>query len=205
MIKSSLRYFFLVVGAVVFAYPFLWMLVGSIKPELEINSLSLWSSQVSLHSYEQVLTKIPIGRAFLNSLIVSLSTTASVVLFGSMVGMPWRGSGFSAASFCTPYSFHDDDSIPDYVDPAIHFNGEARPHRYVHLVDRADDDDSVQHHRVPPVLHEFAASVDRCRTHRRLFGTPDSVSFDLAAFPCSDRNRGNPYVHGELERRPLAV
>jgi len=86
MIKSSLRYLFLVAGAAVFAYPFLWMLAGSMKPELEISNLSLWSSDASLHSYEQVLTKIPIARAFLNSIIVSLSTTVSVVVFGSMVG-----------------------------------------------------------------------------------------------------------------------
>jgi len=33
-----------------------------------------------------VLLKIPIARAFLNSIIVSAVTTASVVFFGSMVG-----------------------------------------------------------------------------------------------------------------------
>ncbi|HTY09672.1 MAG TPA: carbohydrate ABC transporter permease [Bacteroidota bacterium] len=86
MMKSALKFFCLLAGAVVFAYPFLWMLAGSFKPELEINNLSLWSPRVSVHSYEQVLTKIPIARAFLNSVIVSLSTTVSVVLFGSMVG-----------------------------------------------------------------------------------------------------------------------
>jgi ABC-type glycerol-3-phosphate transport system permease component len=86
MIRSFLKFSFLIIGALIFAYPFLWMLAGSVKPELEINDLALWSSHTSLHSYEQVLTKIPLARAFLNSMIVSLSTTMSVVLFGSMVG-----------------------------------------------------------------------------------------------------------------------
>lgn len=76
----------LTIGAVIFAYPFLWMIAGSFKPELEISGLGLWSFNFSTHGYERVLTKIPIGRAFLNSLIVSISTTASVVVFGSMVG-----------------------------------------------------------------------------------------------------------------------
>ncbi len=84
--KTALKYLLLVTGATVFAYPFLWMIAGSLKPELEIAQLSLWSNHFTTHSYEQVLTKIPIGRAFVNSLLVSLATTVSVVLFGSMVG-----------------------------------------------------------------------------------------------------------------------
>lgn len=84
--KTLLRYGVLLLGAVVFAYPFVWMIAGSFKPELEIGALGLWSDHFSLDSYDMVLTKIPIGRAFLNSLLVSCATTASVVLFGSMVG-----------------------------------------------------------------------------------------------------------------------
>jgi ABC-type glycerol-3-phosphate transport system permease component len=92
-----LRYLVLTAGAVIFGYPFLWMIAGSLKPELEIAGLGLLSRDSTLHSYEAVLTKIPIARAFLNSIIVSLSVTASVVLFGSMVGyalarLRFRGS-----------------------------------------------------------------------------------------------------------------
>ena len=86
MIKSAMKFSVLLFGAVIFAYPFLWMVAGTVKPELEISNLALWSSKASLNSYEQVLLKIPMARAFLNSLIVSLSVTTSVVLFGSMVG-----------------------------------------------------------------------------------------------------------------------
>ena len=82
--KTFLRYLVLIAGALVFAYPFLWMISGSFKPELEITGFGLWSWNFSLHSYELVLTKIPLGRAFLNSIIVSGATTASVVFFGSM-------------------------------------------------------------------------------------------------------------------------
>ena len=84
--RTVITYLLLVIGAVMFAYPFLWMLAGSMKPELEIAGLGLFSSDFTLTSYQQVLTKIPIGRAFINSLIVSCSATASVVFFGSMVG-----------------------------------------------------------------------------------------------------------------------
>jgi multiple sugar transport system permease protein len=85
-VRAALKYIVLTLGAAVFAYPFLWMLAGSLKPELEIGSLGVWSDHFSMRSYEHVLTKIPVARAFLNSIIVSLATTTSVVLFGSMVG-----------------------------------------------------------------------------------------------------------------------
>jgi len=84
--KKALKYFVLLIGMVVFAYPFLWMIAGSLKPEIEISDLELWSSKLSFHSYAQVFTKIPIGRAFLNSMFVSLSVTTLVVVLGSMVG-----------------------------------------------------------------------------------------------------------------------
>jgi multiple sugar transport system permease protein len=84
--KGALKFFVLLVGAVVFAYPFLWMIAGSLKPAAEISQVGLWSNHFTTESYELVLTKVPIARAFINSLIVSLATTCSVVLFGSMAG-----------------------------------------------------------------------------------------------------------------------
>jgi multiple sugar transport system permease protein len=85
-VKTLYKYLLLVLGAVVFAYPFLWMIASSLKPEIEIGGFGLWSPKMTLHNYEQVMTRIPVARALLNSLIVSLSTTISVVVFGSMVG-----------------------------------------------------------------------------------------------------------------------
>ena len=79
-------YLVLLAGAVVFAYPFLWMFAASLKPEAAINSLGLWSNEFTGVNYEKVFVKLPIVRAFVNSMIVSASTTTSVVVFGSMVG-----------------------------------------------------------------------------------------------------------------------
>ncbi len=84
--SNSIRYILLVIGVVGFGYPFVWMISGSLKPEMEIGSLALWSVNFSLDSYRYVIDTIPITRAFLNSMIVSLSVTISVIVFGSMVG-----------------------------------------------------------------------------------------------------------------------
>ncbi len=84
--KKVIFYTMLLIWTVLFLYPFVWMIVATIRPEFEISSLSVIPSQVSLYSYEQVFAKIPILRAFLNSLLVAVSVTAGVLVFCSMIG-----------------------------------------------------------------------------------------------------------------------
>ena len=84
--KKTLLYLVLIIGGLMFAYPFLWMISATFKPEIEIGEIGLWSSNLTLNSYKAVISKIPISRALLNSLFVSTSVTLSVIFFGSIVG-----------------------------------------------------------------------------------------------------------------------
>jgi len=85
-IKSILFYVALTVCAVIFVYPFYWMVIASIAPENEIGSLTLMPTSLTLTSYAQMVDKIPIGGAFINSIIVASSITIGVLIFGSMIG-----------------------------------------------------------------------------------------------------------------------
>jgi len=76
----------MICGAILFMYPFIWMMSATLAPENEIGTLVLFPSKFLLKSYLQVIDKIPIGRAFLNSVFVTLSITAGVIVFGSMIG-----------------------------------------------------------------------------------------------------------------------
>lgn len=62
------------------------MLVATLRPENEIGQLSLLPSKLTLASYGQLLRKIPLLRAFANSLFVSFSVVMSVLVFASMAG-----------------------------------------------------------------------------------------------------------------------
>ena len=84
--KKIILYTLLILGAVIFIYPFLWMIAGTFKPEIEITNLNLIPHHLTFQSYKNVFFKIPILRSFLNSLFVSISVTSSVLFFGSMVG-----------------------------------------------------------------------------------------------------------------------
>ncbi len=84
--KKILFYGFLIFWTIIFIYPFLWMLSATVRPEAEIGGFGIIPSSISLNSYKMVFDKIPIFRAFLNSLIVASSVTAGVIVFGSMIG-----------------------------------------------------------------------------------------------------------------------
>ena len=60
--------------------------MASIAPENEIGNLTLLPTSLTLSSYSQMLSKIPIGGAFINSIIVASSITIGVLVFGSMIG-----------------------------------------------------------------------------------------------------------------------
>jgi len=79
-------YLSLALGALLFIYPFFWMLMASLIPENQIANFTFIPDSISLNSYTQVVDKIPMGRSLFNSLLVSLSITACVLVFGSMVG-----------------------------------------------------------------------------------------------------------------------
>jgi ABC-type glycerol-3-phosphate transport system permease component len=85
-IKKILFYTALTLSAIVFVYPFYWMLMGSLSPENEISNLTLIPNSLTVNSYSQMLSKIPIGGSFINSLIVATSITIGVLVFGSMIG-----------------------------------------------------------------------------------------------------------------------
>jgi ABC-type glycerol-3-phosphate transport system permease component len=86
LMKRFLLYALLISGAIVFLYPFVWMLAAAFKPEIEISGISIIPRQFTLESYRFVFRKIPIIRGFINSVFVSTIVTASVIVFGSMVG-----------------------------------------------------------------------------------------------------------------------
>lgn len=84
--KKLVLYLTLIAGALAFIYPFYWMVMASLVPENEIESLTLLPHSISFNSYVQMFEKIPIGRAFFNSIFVATMVTSGVLVLCSMVG-----------------------------------------------------------------------------------------------------------------------
>ncbi len=83
---TTLAYVLLALGAVVMVFPFLWMLLSTMKDAREVITTTFWPSRFTLANYVEVLTRTAFPRWFLNSLIVSVGTTAAVLFFCSLVG-----------------------------------------------------------------------------------------------------------------------
>ncbi|WP_431921933.1 carbohydrate ABC transporter permease [Nonomuraea jabiensis] len=85
--RRWLTYLPLTLLALVFAFPVVFMLVSSLKPDEQIFAdlgsakAFLPVGQVSLHNYTAVFETVPAGRFLLNSIIV----TAAIVLLGLLV------------------------------------------------------------------------------------------------------------------------
>lgn len=84
--KKLLFYSTLIFWTILFVYPFLWMLSATIRPEAEIGNFGIIPSEFTFDSYAKVFEKIPITRAFLNSVFVASCITFGVIIISSMIG-----------------------------------------------------------------------------------------------------------------------
>ena len=81
-------YAILLVGAVATVFPFYWMIVGSLMTPAELYAAipHLWPSHPDISTHQRVFTSVPMGRYFVNSFVVSLSTMVIAVLVSSAAG-----------------------------------------------------------------------------------------------------------------------
>lgn len=96
MVKTILTYIFLAFMAILSIFPILWMIDSSLKGTSEIySSPPTFSIQnVTLENYIRVMFDSGIPRAFLNSVIISVSATLITLVLGCLAGY-----GFSRYRF----------------------------------------------------------------------------------------------------------
>jgi multiple sugar transport system permease protein len=77
---------YLWVGAICLTtlFPFFWMISSSLKPRAEIVFFRLLPVNPTLNNYTRVLTKYPYFNWYLNTIIYTLITVGSVLLFSAM-------------------------------------------------------------------------------------------------------------------------
>jgi multiple sugar transport system permease protein len=79
-------YAILLVGGLAMIFPFVWMVVSSLKTAQEITSLALIPEHPTLDNYRLVFGATQFVRWFINSLLIAGITTASVAFFDSLAG-----------------------------------------------------------------------------------------------------------------------
>ncbi len=86
--SNSIVHILLIFCSVIAVFPVLWMFLTSFKPIDESFSTigSMFTQNPTLQNFVGVTALIPLGRNFLNSVIVSLSGTVITVFFCSLAG-----------------------------------------------------------------------------------------------------------------------
>lgn len=88
IIRHSAAYLALGVLIIIALFPYFWMITCAIRDQNEIfiSPPKLWSSNVSLDSFERILTETKLPRYMLNSLITSLMATAMCIFYAIPAG-----------------------------------------------------------------------------------------------------------------------
>ena len=78
----------LCVMALVMIFPFLWMLLSSVKPNSDLfpAGFSLWPKHFTIQHYIDAFREEPWGRYFFNSVFTSTVATLGQVVFAAMAG-----------------------------------------------------------------------------------------------------------------------
>ena len=92
-------YIALVLAAVTFLYPFIWMIGGSLASPDEIAKMSVWPEHPGFRNFKLMIQSIPISRSLINSIGVASLTTCLVLLTGSTVGYALARMRFKGRSF----------------------------------------------------------------------------------------------------------
>ena len=93
-------YLLLTLGILLMVGPFLWMLLGSLKPQAEflVSPPNFLPQAPTIDNYDRLFSQLDFPRFFFNSSLVALVVTVGNVLFCPMLGyalakLQWRGKG----------------------------------------------------------------------------------------------------------------
>jgi multiple sugar transport system permease protein len=115
-VGTSLRYAILIFGAVVMLFPFFWMLNASLMTSAEIQRQPpVWlPAQPQLGNYARLFDAMPVGRMYLNSLIITGCTVLGVLFTSSLAGFAFAKYRFPGKSLLF-YAILATQMIPFFV------------------------------------------------------------------------------------------
>ena len=98
--RSWWRLIVLVLGALVFLFPFYYMIVGSLQrtANTALSGVIPWPGNLTLHNYSQINAALSLGKALLNSAIFTGGVLLGTLVFGVLAGyalaqLRFRGRG----------------------------------------------------------------------------------------------------------------
>lgn len=87
-INKALTYFFLILGAIIMIFPFVWMILTSSKtvPESMQIPPTILPKQLTLDNFKNAIASLPFGKLYWNTILMVFFRVVCAVLFSSMAG-----------------------------------------------------------------------------------------------------------------------
>ena len=94
----------LIIMSIFSLFPFIWMLLTSFKTNIQINTnfTEFFPNPWTLSGYIKAVTEAPFFKWFLNSLVVSVSTTAIIVFTSTLCGFIFAKFDFKGKNLIFP-------------------------------------------------------------------------------------------------------
>ncbi|MGH2531545.1 MAG: carbohydrate ABC transporter permease, partial [Thermomicrobiales bacterium] len=86
-------YALVTVGLVVFLFPIVWLFLGSLKPSVDVLTVSL-PTHPTLQNYRQVVDTYPVSRYLRNSLMIAIGSTTLSLVVGSLAAYSFARSRY---------------------------------------------------------------------------------------------------------------
>lgn len=88
IITKCVTYFFLILGAVIMIFPFVWMILTSSKtvPESMQVPPTIFPKQIMLDNFKEAIASLPFGNLYWNTILMVFFRVVCAVLFSSMAG-----------------------------------------------------------------------------------------------------------------------
>ena len=195
-------------GIVLMVGPFLWMVLGSLKPQAEflLNPPTFLPKAPTTDNYERLFDQLDFPRFFFNSALVALVVTVGNVLFCPMLGyalakLQWRGKrlvmGLVLATLMVPAGI---TLIPNFV-----LMRKPRAREHLSRPDPAVPRRAVRRLPDPPVHVRHPRRAPRGRPDRRGQRVADLLAGGHADHGAGPRDARDPDVPRQLEQLPLSA
>lgn len=96
VIKNMIVYFLLISLSILFIFPFVWMVMTSLKNNREMILPNFFPTEIHFENYIKAMTAMPFGRYTINTLTITIINMIGTVLSSSLVAysfarLRWKG------------------------------------------------------------------------------------------------------------------
>jgi len=119
ILGKAVLYLILIVGAVIFIFPFFWMVSNSLMTLGETITRQVWPEVPQWINYKEAWEQANFSKYFVNSVAVTLGTLTGLLFTSILAGYAFGRINFKGKDILFGLFWHDDDTRIRHADPKL--------------------------------------------------------------------------------------